>query len=717
MSGDPFLTEPQRRAYVALADRVVPADRWPSASGTGALAHLESLCPGGELSPGLRPASLDAVRAGLDALDASALHRFGHPFEATSARDQDALLRDVEAGAAVGWPVDPASFFAAAVRVVCEGYYGNPPAGDGPAPSAWEMVGFRDRIGAAAPRCEPLDEAYFDTTPPVALARRYDVVVVGSGAGGSVVAALASEAGRRVLVLERGEWLGDRAVGHDHLRNQRFTRCGTNAGPGGDEVRTLLGADGSERDVSPLDAAFQNNARTVGGGTRVFGAQAWRFHPDDFAMARRYGVPEGSSLSDWPLSYDDLEPYYDRAEWELGVSGDPGAHRGAGWRRRGYPMPPLGGGAGASRLAAGAEALGWEAGAVPFLVNSHARDGRLACARCAHCVGFACPTNAKNGAHNTVLRRALATGLAQLATGVAAVRVHSERPGSVSGVELAWEDGDGTTSRRVVGATHVVVAAGAVESARLLLNSAGADAPGGIGNAHDQVGRHLQGHVYTGALGRFPGVVEECLGPGPAIATRRFSHDLDAVGGGMLANDFVKMPVAYWALCLPPDAPRWGAAGKQAMRGYAHTLHVTGPVEEVPSPRSRVRLSRRARDRFGVPVAMFSGRVHPETLRTAAALRARAVEWLEAAGAEDVWSQPLPSADHLSGGQHQAGTLRMGVDPTTSVTDVLGRVHGYENLWVADGSVHVTNGGVNPVLTIFALAYRTAENVLESSSG
>lgn len=708
------LSDAERRTLAALVDRLVPADDWPPASALGALDGVASLLGAAPESRDLRSA-----RKGLRALDQLALRVHRQRFERLGARVQDDILRQVEAGAPTRWPVAPADFFATMCRLTAEAYYGGAGATGPGDPPSWAMVGFRDP-------CRDGDTRQFATlgndalrsSAPRALRARYDVIVVGSGAGGSVVAALASEAGLSVLVLERGEWLGDAAVGHDHLRNQRFARYGINAGPAVTERRCVLGGDGHERTVSPLEPAFQNNASTVGGGTRVFGAQAWRFHPDDFQMASRYGVPEGSSLRDWPLSYEDLEPYYERAEWELGVSGDGRAHPGAGWRRRGYPMPALRSGAAVTSLEAGARALGWEAGAVPFLINSQPYRGRPACVGCAHCVGFACPTNAKNAAHNTVLHRALASGRCDLATGTQVLRICSERPGAVTGVVIAWEEADGGIARRTIDADHVVVAAGAVESSRLLLNSACAHSPGGLGNAHDQVGRHLQGHVYTGALGRFAEVVQDCRGPGPGVATRAFSHDLAGViGGGMLANDFVKMPVAFWALSLPPDAPRWGAEGKAAMRTYTRTIHVTGPVQEVPSPHARVRVSRRVHDRFGMPVAMFSGRLHPETLRTTQALRERAAQWLAAAGAERVWLQPLPSTAHLSGGQHQAGTARMGDDPCGSVTDPHGRVHGYANLWVADGSVHVTNGGVNPVLTIFALAYRMAETLLADASG
>lgn len=156
--------------------------------------------------------------------------------------------------------------------------------------------------------------------------------------------------------------------------------------------------------------------------------------------------------------------------------------------------------------------------------------------------------------------------------------------------------------------------------------------------------------------------------------------------------------------------PQWGLENKHYMRdNYTRVLAITGPVQEIPSPAARVTLDPTVRDRWSIPVARLSGTTHPETVRTAAFMLDRATEWLRAAGATRVWGTP-PELK-LSGGQHQAGTCRMGDDPATSVVDRNCRVHGHDNLYIADGSVHVTNGGFNPVLTIMALAFRTAAHI------
>jgi choline dehydrogenase-like flavoprotein len=237
--------------------------------------------------------------------------------------------------------------------------------------------------------------------------------------------------------------------------------------------------------------------------------------------------------------------------------------------------------------------------------------------------------------------------------------------------------------------------------------------PNGIGNNSDQVGRHLQGHYYPRAIGLFPEPVNDWQGPGASTATCQFNHNNDSIiGGGMLADEFIVLPIIFWKRLLPPDLPRWGAANKQFMRdNYRRVTDISGPVQEIPSPDARVTLDPKVRDRYGIPVVHLSGTTHPETVRTAAFILERAIEWQKAAGAVQVWGKP-PTLG-LSAGQHQAGTARMGDDPAASVVDRWSKVHGHDNLFVADGSVHVTNGGFNPVLTIMALAWRTAEHIAQ----
>jgi choline dehydrogenase-like flavoprotein len=541
----------------------------------------------------------------------------------------------------------------------------------------------------------------------------YDAIVVGAGASGSIVAARLADAGKRVLLLERGRLESYRSAGHrDHLRNQRHSAYGHNAGPDiTGNPRVLIDAEGRERILAPHQPGYQNNAAIVGGGTFVYGGLAWRFLPDDFRMASRYGVPEGSSLVDWPFPYETLAPWYERAEWEIGVSGDGRGPVQAGPRARDYPMPPVPTGPAAAQLSAGARALGLNTFTPPILINTVPRDGRGACIQCGSCVGFPCPSNGKNGTWNTVLPRALATGALELVTGVMVEQVVTDGSGRVTGVAY-FAESDGAIERRTATARVVVLCAGAVESARLLLASRSAQHPEGLGNEHDQVGRNLQGHYYPTAFGLFDTDVYDERGPGVTIATCDYNHGNEGiVGGGMLADDFVMLPIIFWKTAFPPGVRRWGVEGKAFMRdSYRRVIQVKGPVHEIASPECRVRLDPEVRDRFGLPVARLSGVAHKETVRAARFMLGKAKDWLTASGAQSVWGDE-PVA-RLSGGQHQAGTCRMGTDPRTSVTDPHGRVWGHDNLFVSDGGLNPTNGGFNPVLTIMALAFRNSEHLL-----
>ena len=538
----------------------------------------------------------------------------------------------------------------------------------------------------------------------------FDAIIVGSGAGGGIVACVLAEAGKHVLVLERGRALNFADVGRDHLRNQRLSIYGHNAGPDLDgNPRVFVDPFGKRRIVRPHELDYHNNAACVGGGTRVYGAQAWRFPPDDFRMASKYGVPDGSSLSDWPISYDDLEPFYERAEWELGAAGDGSALQKLIPRKRDYPLPPVASSPQTDALKKGAQTLGWQVSPVPLLINTTPYNNRAACAGCKYCVGFACPTDAKNGTQNTVIPRAMATGNCEFEVDAIAEKINTDSQGNITGVTYIR-----ASERRVARSKVVIVSGGAIESARLLLNSHSTHHINGLGNDHDQLGRNLQGHLYPRAYGLMPVSVFNGIGPGVSIATTQFNHDNDGViGGGMLADDFIKPPIDFWYDSLPPDLPRWGLRNKQFMRdNYTRVLHVRGPVQDIPNPDGRVTVDPSVTDRWGIPVARLSGTTHEETVKTAEFMRERGEEWLRASGCESVWSARPDLM--LSGRQHQAGTCRMGHDPKSSVTDQWGRVHNLDNLYVVDGSLHVTNGGFNPVLTIMALAYRCADHIAKN---
>jgi len=525
-----------------------------------------------------------------------------------------------------------------------------------------------------------------------------DAVVVGAGAGGPIVAQELVRAGWRVVLLERGKWNTPWDCLKDDLRNQRNPNLGNPFGPEDEgNPRVVVGLDGKATVVAPYEGGYSNNAACVGGGTLSYGAMAWRFQPTDFRMASKYGAPDGSTLADWPISYDDLEPYYEKAEWELGVSGDVSNDPFKGPRKKALPMPPVTPeGREFEVLDKGARKLGLHPFHIPMLRNSVPYNGRPACMRCRWCVGFACEVDAKNGTQNTVLPVALKTGLLELRTECMTREVMVDERGRASGVR--YFDREGRTWE---------------QPARLLLNSANRTFPNGLGNRYDWVGRNLQGHTYSGAWGMFDEIVYDDIGPGATIAISDFNHGNPGMrGGGALCNEFIRLPYQFVG-ARPPEVPRWGQAYKDWVRqAYRRTISVMGPTQEMPVFDSRIQLDPQVRDKQGIPVARISGPRHPETLEISNVQAKHAEDWLKAAGAVKTWLKL--SGPGTSGGQHQAGTCRMGNDAKTSVVDRDCRVHDLENVYVVDASVNVTNGGFNPVLTIMANAYRVGEKIAQT---
>lgn len=539
--------------------------------------------------------------------------------------------------------------------------------------------------------------------------RKVNVVIVGAGAGGGVVAKELSLAGLSVVLFERGGWVSYDDHAGDELLSQRTTVLGNSCGP--DDVRyrrVLITADGNRRIVLPSESDYHNIAACVGSGTVTYGALAWRFMPEDFRMKTVYGEIPGTTLEDWPISYDDLEPFYEKAEWELGVSGDDSQNPYAPPRKRNYPMPAFIHNREASMLNDAALRLGWHPFSIPMLRNSVPYGGRPACIRMRNCIGFPCPVNAKAGTQNTVIPMALASGNCELRTHCNVSELIVDEYGRITGV-LYFDE---TNRKQKQLADIVVLSASATETPRLLLNSKSRFFSAGIGNENDWVGRNLHGHPYPRAFGLFDHDIYDDFGPGCSVAVCDFNHhNQGIVGGGYLSNSFIRMPYAFTTV-RPPGALLWGKEHKEFQRNYyKRMVEIHGPYQEIPNFEQRVEVDENVKDFWGIPAVRLSGKVHEKNLEGCKFMAAKAEEWLREAGAISVWSSP-GMANGVGALQHQAGTCRMGNDPKTSVTDKFGRIHSVPNVFVADASLHVTNGGFNPVLTILALGYWVSKYIV-----
>jgi len=530
-----------------------------------------------------------------------------------------------------------------------------------------------------------------------------NAIVVGAGAGGGVVAKELSVAGLTVVLFERGGWASFDDADTDELHSQRTTVLGNVYGPDNKRHRrVVVNGDGSTNIVLPSEGNYNNIAACVGSGTVSYGAMAWRFMQEDFKLKTVYGHVEGSTLDDWPISYEDLEPCYEKAEWEIGVAGDASQNPFAAPRKKPYPMPPFSHNKEAKILYDAAKRLGYHPFPIPMLRNSVPYGGRPACIRMRTCCGFACPVNAKCGTQNTVIPMAIESGNCELRINSVVTEIVVNEQGKITGVNYF----DDKNRKQTQTADVVVIAASATETPRLLLNSKSKFFPNGIGNENDWVGRNLQGHAYTGAFGIFQDEIYDDLGPGASIAISDFNHHNPGIlGGGVLCNEFIRLPYLYTGI-RPPGSPRWGKEHKTFQRlNYRKLGQVVGPNQEIPNFEARVMVDPTVKDFWGVPVVRLSGTSHVKDKEGCMLMSEKAEFWLKEAGAIQTW-QSVGGEKELSGGQHQAGTCRMGNDTKTSVVDKYGRVHSTTNLFVADASLHVNNGGFNPVLTIMALGYR-----------
>jgi len=542
----------------------------------------------------------------------------------------------------------------------------------------------------------------------------YDVVVVGSGAGGAAAAWALAMRGVRVLVLEAGPRFDPVRDYRLHLpdwERHGFPEPGQAArhtfgpmqalDPRHEDLRTWNRVRGRFHASKRRRVFAYHHVRGVGGSTLHFQADAHRLHPEAMQMRTRFGV-----AADWPLDYAELEPYYEQAEAIVGVAG-PGLDS-LRPRRNPHPLPPHPPSHASRRILAAGEALGmrWEANAKAILSQPH--DGRPGCNYCANCAR-GCPRRDKGSVDVTFLRRAEASGRCTVLPEALVLRIEAGVGDRVRAVVFRHRGRTISLAVRVL-----VLACGAVETPRLLLLSAGGHAPEGIANETGQVGRHfmetllwVSSGLHPEPLGSYRGVPSDVISwssnapnaiPGVIGGCRFHSNTPDAGFVG---------PIAYATRVVPG----WGDAHKRAMRqAFGHVLSVGAIGESLPDARAFVDLDPEVRDGSGAPVARINTYQSAGELDRLAFMAGRCRAILQAAGIRELVEE-YGSYDYFSA-THVFGTCRMGTRADDSVVDAAGRAHRWRNLYVSDASVFPSSGGgESPALTIEALAIRSADRI------
>jgi gluconate 2-dehydrogenase alpha chain len=554
--------------------------------------------------------------------------------------------------------------------------------------------------------------------------RRTDVVIVGLGATGGVAALPLAQAGLDVVGLEAGTWLAPADLSPDELRNnvrgwphsvQKANR----------EIPTHRPNASAPYSPRPAIHPMMN---AVGGTTLHYWAQSWRLNPWDFKVVsetrRRYGaskLPARTTVEDWPFGLEELEPYYDKVEVEIGVSGQAGNINGKidargnifeGPRARAYPMPPLRGTGFTEMMAGAARSLGWRPFPGPAAITSGRYEGRSGCVYHGFCNRGGCHVSAKGSTAVTTIPKAQRTKRLTVVTEAHVTSIDVDAQGRVSGV--TYRKGNDEFFQP---ASVVLLASYTYENVRLLLLSTSKAFPQGLSNNHGQVGRHYFSHNQIATVNAlFPRNLNTWYGlPAQGVAVDDWADDnfdhgaLDFIGGGNLWVYSDRRPIAAANMSTFGRAPRWGAQWKAFIRenadrgNTAYLQRTTLPYED-----NYLDLDPAVKDPLGFPVCRITADYKENERRLADFIQDKMVQWYRAAGAMATEKTPVGTMGPTT---HAYGGTRMGDNAETNVVGRWGFSHEVPNLGILGASVMGTSGARNPTLTAQALAWRTAEHL------
>lgn len=544
---------------------------------------------------------------------------------------------------------------------------------------------------------------------PFATRDEVDFVVVGSGAAGGIMAKELATAGFSVVVLEQGPHLQPSDFKHDewaYNQNEELTWGRRKGHP-----QTFRRHESEKAEI--VDSYALGYAHNVGGSSIHFSGNFWRLRPLDFKERSLLGEIPGTNFVDWPISYEELEPYYTKVDWEIGVSGLAGP-----WdppRSRDYPCAPMPVKSSGVLLERAGKALGYTAYPAPVAILSQPHNNRPPCIHCGFCNGFGCEVSAKSSTLVTMIPLALASGNCELRTGCTVARVNTDDSGRAR--EVVYWEADGTEQAQR--AKAVVLCANGAETPRLLFLSESAKHPDGLANSSGMVGKNL---MFNGSS-RAAGLFEHPINTHKSIPTTRVIHDFYSIdpkhgfyGGGGIDERSLSAgrPLAGAMGSGLFSGASWGSTFKQNLqREFTHTASFNGHCTSLPLSSNNVTLDPEVKDKWGRPALRTTFMNHPDDLATMKFFMERSMELLDAVGAiQKVGSY---AEKGQTGGVHLLGTCRMGDDPATSVVNKYNRAHDVPNLYMVDGSSMVTSGRGQPTMTIMALAFRAADHLVQAA--
>ena len=420
------------------------------------------------------------------------------------------------------------------------------------------------------------------------------------------------------------------------------------------------------------------------------------------------GAIAGTGFADWPITYHELEPYYTKVDWEVGVSGLASSSPFDPPRSKPYPMPPLPVKSSGVLLERGGRKLGLHPFPAPMAIASQLYRGRPGCAHCGFCIGFGCEVMAKSTTLYTMIPEAEATGRCEIRPHSYVYQVALNKRGRTTGVHYF----DRHKRDQFQKAKAVVVSANGAETARLLLNSSSHRFPQGLANSSGLVGKYLMFNHSSAVHAQF----EHELNEYKSVQVTRIIHDFyDAdpkrgfYGGGGIDARMGPQPLG-WALASGGELPGWGAQFKERLEAFPRSMMAAGHGTSLAMASNNVSIDPSLKDAWGIPAIRVTYKDHPDDLAMGVFLQDRCVEIMQAAGAQRTYR----AAQRLGrGGVHLLGTCRMGNDPGSSVVDKYHRTHDVPNLFLCDGSSFVTSGRGQPTMTIQALAFRAADHIAE----